>query len=66
MPIISGYSSDEDVNAGEKSNDVFNLSSLPAAKRPRVEPSASTSMVVQAAPDVLAEVIYLQNTSGAS
>ncbi|KAF7792497.1 hypothetical protein EIP86_003538 [Pleurotus ostreatoroseus] len=52
--LVTGYSSDEDgpaVDAG----DAFGLAKLPAAKRPRVEEASSSGLVVQAAPDVLAE-----------
>ena len=56
MSLIPGYSSDEDNDSISHIKDAFNLSSLPSAKRPRVEVSAPPRTAFQAAPDVLAEV----------
>lgn len=59
--LLQGYSSGED-DEQLATQDAFGLSSLPTSKKPRLEePEASTSstavsIVLQAAPDVLAEV----------
>lgn len=59
MSLITGYSSDEDNGPVSPTADAFGLSNLPAAKKLRVEDPVS-SLVVQAAPDVLAEVrVYM-------
>ena len=56
MSLNIAYSSDEENLASN--NDVFGLSSLPVAKRPRVdnEPGSSGLGKADAAPHVLAEV----------
>ncbi|KAI0321344.1 pre-mRNA splicing factor [Amylostereum chailletii] len=53
MSLVQGYSSDEDTGI-TSSNDVFNLSSIPSNKRPRMDDSTYKTSL-QAAPDVLAE-----------
>lgn len=54
MSLVQDYSSDEEVDV---SNDLFGLSSLPAAKKQRMEEHSSSSMVIsKAAPAVLSEV----------
>ncbi|KII93704.1 hypothetical protein PLICRDRAFT_131754 [Plicaturopsis crispa FD-325 SS-3] len=53
MSLVQGYSSDEDNDTTSVSNDVFGLSSIPAAKKARVE--QPTNVAPSAAPDVLAE-----------
>lgn len=61
MSLLQGYSSGED-DAPGSSTDVFGLSSLHAAKKPRIDEAAPSGPVLdvivrpQAAPDVLAEV----------
>jgi hypothetical protein len=58
MSLVQGYSSDE----GElyNPNDAFNLASVPATKKLRLEPeSLPTAEPKKAAPDVLAEVRIL-------
>ena len=55
MSLVAGYSSDEDAGPVSPTTDAFGLSNIPAAKKPRVE-EPSSSLVVQAAPDVLSEV----------
>ncbi|KAI0666344.1 pre-mRNA splicing factor [Trametes maxima] len=65
MSLVQGYSSDEDDGPRSPTNDVFGLSSLPVAKKPRVEelPSQpSTSVVPTSAPHVLAEDPLHQTT----
>ena len=57
MSLVQGYSSGEDDGPQVSSNDVFGLSSLPVAKKPRVD-EPSTSLVPTSAPDVLAEVCW--------
>lgn len=55
MALVSAYSSDEDdaFSAG----DVFGLSTLPSAKKPRVDDLVKHQL--HAAPDVLSEVYPL-------
>ena len=57
LPIL--YSSDEEDHISSIKNDLFSLSALPAAKKPRVD---ETQLVnTNAAPHVLAEVqIFIQ------
>lgn len=50
--IVQGYSSDED--AGFNSNDLFGVSRLPAAKKPKLD--NGVKVATEAAPHVLAEV----------
>ncbi|KAI0032483.1 pre-mRNA splicing factor [Vararia minispora EC-137] len=50
MSLVQGYGSDGDYDA----NDAFNLASVPASKKPRLEPESST-VEKPAAPHVLAE-----------
>ncbi|TFK41277.1 pre-mRNA splicing factor [Crucibulum laeve] len=53
MSLPLAYSSDEEEIIASVSKDAFSLSSLPAAKKPRVE--ESTQMATESAPHVLAE-----------
>ena len=55
MSLVTGYSSDEDAGPVSPMTDAFGLSKLPVVKKPRVD-EPSSSLVVQAAPDVLSEV----------
>ncbi|EPQ61066.1 WD40 repeat-like protein [Gloeophyllum trabeum ATCC 11539] len=52
--MIVDYSSDDEAGPS-KTQDVFNLSSLPVTKKPRVEEQPSRPVAANAAPDVLAE-----------
>ena len=56
MPLIQGYSSGEDDGPVSPTTDAFGLASLPAAKKPRMEPQQPTSVIPHSAPDVLSEV----------
>ena len=56
MSLIQGYSSGEDEGPVSPTNDAFGLASLPAAKKPRVEPPKPTPVIPHSAPDVLSEV----------
>ena len=58
MPLPVEYSSDEEDNANSVNSDVFGLSSLPVAKKARVDetPSVEPEAKPDAAPHVLAEV----------
>lgn len=58
MSLTLGYSSGEDEDNVSNPNDAFGLSSLPTAKKIRLEESA-LSIIAQAAPDVLSEVSFL-------
>jgi pre-mRNA-processing factor 17 len=61
MSLALGYSSGEDEDPVTLAKDTFGLSSLPSAKKPRVD-DAVPQLTTQAAPDVLSEVsvvIYL-------
>lgn len=55
MSLALGYSSGEDEDLATIAKDAFGLSSLPSAKKSRVEGLASP-LNAQAAPDVLSEV----------
>ena len=56
MSLIQGYSSGEDEGPVSPTNDAFGFASLPAAKKPRVEPPKPTPVIPHSAPDVLSEV----------
>lgn len=56
MSLIQGYSSGEDEGPVSPTNDAFGFASLPATKKPRVEPLKPTSAIPHSAPDVLSEV----------
>ena len=55
MSLALDYSSDEEEILQSVSKDAFGISSLPAAKKPRVDEPTSTA-VTTAAPHVLSEV----------
>lgn len=60
MSLLQGYSSDEDDTSISAANDAFGLSSLPTAKKARIDEASGSGSEVTikplAAPDVLAEV----------
>lgn len=62
MSLVAGYSSDEDNGPTTSANDAFGLSSLPAAKKPRIDEASSSKPTVDAAPHVLAEDPLHQTT----
>ncbi|OSX67807.1 hypothetical protein POSPLADRAFT_1072557 [Postia placenta MAD-698-R-SB12] len=59
MSLLQGYSSDEDDTSISAANDAFGLSSLPTAKKARIDEASGSGSEVTikplAAPDVLAE-----------
>ncbi len=55
MSLVQGYSSGEDDDI-DISKDVFGISSIPSAKKIRIDEPPKTSLVAQAAPHVLSEV----------
>jgi pre-mRNA-processing factor 17 len=59
MSLVEGYSSEEENNdILTPTNDAFGLTSIPSSKKMRLEQlSATTTPVVQSAPDVLLEVL---------
>ena len=63
MSLVQGYSSDEDDGPHPATNDAFGLTSIPVAKKLRVD-EPSTSLVPTSAPDVLAEVCGASVMSG--
>ena len=63
MSLVQGYSSDEDDGPHSATNDAFGLTSIPVAKKLRVD-EPSTSLVPTSAPDVLAEVCGASVMSG--
>ena len=56
MSLIQGYSSGEDEGPVSLTNDAFGLASLPATKKPRVDPPKPAPVIPHSAPDVLSEV----------
>ena len=56
MSLLKDYSSDEEEAVA--SGDVFGLTSLPSAKKPRIEEAVKVAQFT-AAPDVLSEVSHL-------
>lgn len=57
MPLVQSYASDDDDAPISPMEDAFGVSSIPVAKRPRIEGDAVAVTTVQtSAPDVLAEV----------
>ena len=54
--LTQGHSSSEDEGPVSPTNDVFGLASLPAAKKPRMEPPKPASVIPHSAPDMLSEV----------
>lgn len=56
MSLVAGYSSDEDNGPASPTTDAFGMSSVPAAKKARIEIPSSSKPTIDAAPHVLAEV----------
>ena len=56
MSLVTGYSSDEDNGPISPTTDAFGLSSIPSAKKMRIDESILSAHNVDAAPDVLSEV----------
>ena len=61
MPLVDGYSSDEDAGSIDAANDAFGISSLSASKKQKTEEQAlAPSKVETSAPFVLEEVSISQ------
>lgn len=59
MSLGLQYSSDEEEIVKNVSKDAFGLSSLPQAKKPRVEETSLVPTSADAAPHVLSEVCFI-------
>lgn len=56
MPLVQGYSSDEDDATMSPTHDAFGISAIPVSKKARIEDTEMVEKVETSAPDVLAEV----------
>lgn len=56
MPLVQGYSSDEDDATMSPTHDAFGISAIPVSKKARIEDAEMVEKVETSAPDVLAEV----------